>query len=131
MFAEKAFELIKDLHRSQDNLPLFNDEGVRQVLEEIQFIFDENQRDALVEGHRDEGFTSTISFRHMAFERNKRCLIAYLYNRLRRIRQIRWEFGSILPAEVRANLGNSEFVWFTKYCKCLATYMETIGREPD
>lgn len=82
-----------------------------------------------IEGQRDEGYTSIISLRHMAFERNKRCLIAYLYNRLRRIRQLRWEFGSVLPAEVRANLGNGEFIWFTKYCKRLASYMETIGED--
>ncbi|PSN33854.1 DNA replication complex GINS protein PSF1 [Blattella germanica] len=32
MFGEKAFELIKELQRSPDSLPLFNEDVVRQVL---------------------------------------------------------------------------------------------------
>lgn len=65
MFGEQAFELIKELDRSPDNIPPFNvnksisifcfiihlvlfvqDEGVRQVLKEINALFEENHRDA-------------------------------------------------------------------------------------
>lgn len=77
--------------------------------------------------NRNDNYIPTISFRHAALERNKRCLLAYLYNRLERIRQMRWEFGSILPAEIKINLSNNEYEWFTKYSKSLATYMGTIG----
>lgn len=67
MFGELAFELIKELDRSPDGLPVFNvsanyytflnflfpnyninfqEELVRQVLKEINAVFDENHRDA-------------------------------------------------------------------------------------
>lgn len=65
MFAEHAFELIKELDRSPENMPPFNvsrnsltvffhlqifassqDEIVRQVRKEINAVFEENHRDA-------------------------------------------------------------------------------------
>lgn len=42
---------------------------------------------------------------------------------------MRWEFGSILPAEIKANLSPSETAWFTKYSGLLAKYMRSIGSE--
>jgi GINS complex subunit 1 len=59
--------------------------------------------------------------------RNKRCLLTYLYHRLRRLRQARWELGSILPSEITANLVSAEVHWFQAYSKSLATYMRSIG----
>lgn len=70
---------------------------------------------------------SAILIRHTSLERNKRCLLAYLYNRLRRIRTMRWEFGPILPQDVKANLCEPEIQWFNNYSKSLATYMRSIG----
>ncbi|PNF37157.1 DNA replication complex GINS protein PSF1 [Cryptotermes secundus] len=40
---------------------------------------------------------------------------------------MRWEFGSILPPEVKYNLCEPEILWFNKYSKCLANYMKSIG----
>lgn len=37
-----------------------------------------------------------------------RCNWLFRYNRLTRIRQMRWEFGSILPPEVKYNLSEPE-----------------------
>lgn len=74
---------------------------------------------------------ASVKMRHAGLERNKRCLLAYLYdfyatfrivlltlinnaiflfsyNRLHRIKEMRWEFGSILPAEIRTNLSEKE-----------------------
>lgn len=46
MFGEKAFELIKELERTPDSNPVFNDDLVREVIEEINAIFEENCLDA-------------------------------------------------------------------------------------
>lgn len=70
---------------------------------------------------------NAVIIRHTSIERNKRCLLAYLYNRLRRIRTMRWEFGPILPHDVKANLCEPEIQWFNNYSKSLATYMRSIG----
>lgn len=72
---------------------------------------------------------NSIIVRHLAMNRNKRCLLTYLYHRLRRLRQARWELGSILPPEITANLINSEMQWFQGYNKSLATYMRSIGED--
>ncbi|KDR19699.1 DNA replication complex GINS protein PSF1-like [Zootermopsis nevadensis] len=127
MFCEKAFELIKELHRSPDILPLFNEDGVRQVLEEMKALFEHNQRDVNAHIGGDASYLSGVHLRHTALERNKRCLLAYLYDRLVRIRHMRWEFGSILPPEVKYNLCEPEILWFNKYSKSLANYMKSVG----
>lgn len=75
----------------------------------------------------DSSFYLSVQFRHIVLNRNKRCLLAYLHNRIRRLRQMRWEFGSILPPEVNANLVTPEIQWFHSYSKALATYMRSIG----
>ncbi|XP_033636748.1 DNA replication complex GINS protein PSF1-like [Asterias rubens] len=130
MFCEKVLELIRELKRSLDGTLLpFNEDGVRQVLEEMKALYDQNQTDvsATVEGER--GLFSGVQFRHTCLERNKRCLLAYLFNRLAIIRNMRWEFGSVLPADVRQNLSEQEVQWFTKYNKSLASYMRSLGND--
>ncbi|XP_071790258.1 DNA replication complex GINS protein PSF1-like isoform X2 [Asterias amurensis] len=95
----------------------------------MKALYDQNQTDvsATVEGER--GLFSGVQFRHTCLERNKRCLLAYLFNRLAIIRNMRWEFGSVLPADVRQNLSEQEVQWFTKYNKSLASYMRSLGND--
>lgn len=128
MLGEKALELVKELQRSRcGTLPPFNEDLVRQVLEEIRALYEQNQRDVnSAQGNEHEVYP-TIQMRHAALERNKRCLLTYLYNRLQVVRQMRWDFGSILPPDVKYNLSEQEVQWFTDYNKCLATYMRSIG----
>ncbi|XP_068225423.1 LOW QUALITY PROTEIN: DNA replication complex GINS protein PSF1-like [Palaemon carinicauda] len=40
---------------------------------------------------------------------------------------MRWEFGNILPANIRATLCEPEIQWFNKYNKNLANYMRSLG----
>lgn len=46
---------------------------------------------------------------------------------MQRLRQMRWEFGSILPPEVSSNMMPLETQWFQAYSKSLAMYMRSIG----
>lgn len=68
-----------------------------------------------------------ISYRHACLHRNKRCLLAYLYNRLEHIREMRWQFGSTIPDDIRQMLCESEVQWFNAYSNNLATYMINVG----
>lgn len=72
---------------------------------------------------------TTVQVRHSALERNKRCLLAYLYSRMIKIKTLRWEFGSVLPSDVRELLSDDEYNWFSKYSTNLAMYMRSIGQE--
>ena len=49
------------------------------------------------------------------------------YNRLDRIKQLRWDFGSVLSPEIKNQLSEAEVQWFNSYNKCLAGYMRSIG----
>lgn len=42
---------------------------------------------------------------------------------------MRWQFGSILPPEVKANLSQSEIQWFFNYSNCLMQYMRSLGED--
>ncbi|XP_017491651.1 PREDICTED: DNA replication complex GINS protein PSF1-like isoform X2 [Rhagoletis zephyria] len=128
MFADKAFELIKELERSSQTIPPFDDDGVRQVLEEIKAIFEENCAQAAnYSTSGDRTLWPLLNFRHAALQRNKRCLLTYLYQRLLRIKALRWEFGPIIPADIKASLCEPEVNFFNTYSKSLASYMRSIG----
>ncbi|XP_053949813.1 DNA replication complex GINS protein PSF1-like [Anastrepha ludens] len=128
MFADKAFELIKELERSSQTIPPFDDDGVRQVLEEIKAIFEENCAQAAnYSTSGDRTLWPLLNYRHAALQRNKRCLLTYLYQRLLRIKTLRWEFGPIIPADIKASLCEPEVNFFNTYSKSLASYMRSIG----
>lgn len=70
-----------------------------------------------------------ISYRHVSLERNKRCLLAYLYNRLEFIKEMRWQFGPTLPSDIKQLLCEPEVKFFNGYSKNLASYMMSIAEE--
>ncbi|XP_029973568.1 DNA replication complex GINS protein PSF1 [Salarias fasciatus] len=129
MFCEKAIELVRELQRLRDGqLPAFNEETLRQVLQEMEHLYEQNQNDvneAKSEGRAD--LIPSIKLRHCSLLRNQRCLTAYLYDRLMRIRALRWEYGSVLPANVRFHMCAEELQWFSQYKKSLATFMRSLG----
>lgn len=46
MFCEKALELVRELHGAPEGqLPPFNEDGLRQVLEEMKALYEQNQSD--------------------------------------------------------------------------------------
>lgn len=55
MFGEKAVELVRELKRSEDgNLPSYSEDGIRQVIEEMRSLFEQNQLEvrATTDGER-------------------------------------------------------------------------------
>nr|XP_009685246.1 PREDICTED: DNA replication complex GINS protein PSF1 [Struthio camelus australis] len=51
------------------------------------------------------------------------------YDRLLRIRALRWEYGSVLPNAIQFHMSAEEVEWFNRYKKSLATYMRSVGGE--
>ncbi|GBN97387.1 DNA replication complex GINS protein PSF1 [Araneus ventricosus] len=107
MLGDKALELIKQLQRC-DYLNPIQDEVMKQVFEEMKVLFEENQVDVNASRGGDSQYHSAIQLRHAVLLRNRRCVLAYLFNRLQMIRDIRWGFGAILPPDVRSCLSESE-----------------------
>lgn len=83
--------------------------------------------DSIDECRTQGGIPYSQILKNAAVKRNLRCLLAYHYHRIRCLRTMRWEFGSILPADIKANMCTSENDWFTKYSTNLAKYMRSIG----
>ncbi|BFZ07265.1 hypothetical protein BsWGS_10304 [Bradybaena similaris] len=128
MLAEKALDLVRELHRSlSGTLPSYNEDKIRQVLEEMQTLYDHNKDGAQFAAEGQTGLISAIQVRHAGIQRNKRCLLAYLYTRLEQIRKMRWEFGSVLPPDVKYNMCEQEVQWFNQYNRLLANYMRSVG----
>ena len=75
----------------------------------------------------DDPSRSAILLRHSALERNKRCLLAYINDRATKITEMRWQFGPVLPPEVRSQLCEPELTFFNQYNKDMAAYMRAIG----
>lgn len=94
-----------------------------RFLKIIAIFYSQSSEESRTQG----GVPYSQIFKSTAVKRNLRCLLAYHYNRLRSLRTMRWEFGSILPAEVKANMSAAENVWFSKYSSHLAKYMRSIG----
>ncbi|CAH0750028.1 unnamed protein product [Diatraea saccharalis] len=128
MFAEKVIELLKESERNPDTIDPFKDEKIRQILEEMQTLFIMNMNDANATTENKSLWT-TVQVRHSALERNKRCLLAYLYSRMEKIKTLRWEFGSVLPPDVRELLSDDEYEWFSRYSTNLASYMRSLGQD--
>uniref|UniRef100_A0A8C5KW56 DNA replication complex GINS protein PSF1 n=1 Tax=Jaculus jaculus TaxID=51337 RepID=A0A8C5KW56_JACJA len=124
MFCEKAVELIRELHRAPDGqLPAFNEDGIRQVLEEMKALYEQNQSDVLPSGGSHPLPPYALLVRCSLF-----VLFFFLrYDRLLRIRALRWEYGSILPSTIQFHMSAEEMEWFNHYKKSLATYMRSLG----
>ena len=93
-------------------------------MEEINVAFQENHQDALkFQETRDKSFFPMIGYRHALLQRNLRCSLAYLYNRLEKLKEIRWHLGPTLTPDIKEALCEPEIQWFNNYSKLLADYM--------
>lgn len=61
---------------------------------------------------------------HETIMRNKRCGLAYLNERMRRIEKAWWEVGTVIPDEFRENLSPQEAKYFGEYDKLVSDYMD-------
>ncbi|CAF0852723.1 unnamed protein product [Rotaria sordida] len=137
MLAAKAHELIKELDRSRDTiLPPYNIETIRLCQLEANELFRQNYEDVqiVVQATTDNTGTNTaptlmptISIRHAAIQRIKRCLLAYVYHRMNKIKSLRWSIGPVLPEYIRNNLSIDELEFFSNYNQTLSSYMRSIG----
>ena len=128
MFGEKALELLRELKRSREGtLPPYNEDVIRQIIEEMRALFEQNQLEVRATTDGEQGLLSGVQLRHACLERNQRCLLTYVFNRMVKIRDYRWEVGSVLPSEFKLNLCEQEIQWFNQYNRSLASYMRSIG----
>lgn len=137
---KKAVSLLRDLKRSSW-LPPYDERAVREVLEEynecekvVQALADEHE-EASKEGDEAEDLAAGITVYNQTIERNKRCVLAYHYYRLQKIRELRWSHGRVIPTDggLDEKLHEHEVQYFHKYNEILDKYMHNYlptAKEP-
>lgn len=134
-FGEKGAGLVRDIAQSErGTIPPYNDELVRTVVDEceehhrsiLKLIGDIQEQGTSLEAARPDDAAS-ILVHHQAVLRNKRALLVYLNERMRRVRALRWEVGTGLPEVVGENLSHSERSFFTQYSALVNKYQGRRG----
>ncbi|KAF2071576.1 hypothetical protein CYY_007109 [Polysphondylium violaceum] len=129
MFTEKAIELLRELKRT-DSLLAYGDTSIKRTVEEINALHKELIE--TISEHLEDKKTPYILSHSAVFQlsilRNKRCILAYLMERLNRIREYRWNSGtSLLSTDLKENLSPNESKFFADYDRLLTDYNAKIG----
>eukprot|EP00128_Syssomonas_multiformis_P009780 Colp12_sorted_trinity150504_noHs@26869 len=126
MYGQKAIELVRDIQNAP-GIPTYSEDGVRNVIKEINALFDEVKKIIRADGEHSESAVCSIVVHHAAIQRNKQCVLAYLNERMNRIKRLRWEVGSVIPAEMVEDLSPQEQQFFSGYNKLVNKYARTVG----
>jgi hypothetical protein len=126
-FGQRSRDLLLDLKRSDGGLPMYDDESVRGILDEIQWHLDE--LNALIASYdREEKppmeARPALLLHDAAIRRNKRALLAYQQYRIGVIQASQHQ-GS--TAHLTPLLSEQEVDYLTAYDKLRADYSEASG----
>ena len=138
-YGDLGGELIRELSRSKNDCPAYDDTAVREIVEQSINLTNKN-REALnspawenltnneldAVDPEDRSIYTNVCIRTAAIERNKRCLLAYHSKRLDKIRELRWEIGPVVP-EVYLIFYIFDFIFCIQYTNL--PFVETHFRE--
>ncbi|CAK9146439.1 unnamed protein product [Ilex paraguariensis] len=135
MYGRKASELVKELASSEPGqLAAFDNDLFAQVVEECNGHLVHLQS-SLLRKIQEEGSDSQTTrnadhfgalIHHLSLVRNKRCLMAYVYNRAEVIRSLGWTVECVLPEEIGEKLSTSEKEYFKNHSATLQAYMAEL-----
>ncbi|XP_038713281.1 DNA replication complex GINS protein PSF1-like [Tripterygium wilfordii] len=135
MHGRQANQLVKELASSEKGqLKPFNSDLFDQVIEQCEQHHLELQ--SLIRKIQDEGLDVQTTrnadhygalIHHLSLVRNKRCLLAYVYNRAEIIRSFIWKVGPVLPEEIQGKLSHTEGDHFRRYSAALNSYTQEVG----
>ena len=123
-----------DLQKS-DWLPIYDEEGIRQTLTEALELISKMEttrirRESLSSSGGDIEDSEKVEFVYytQCYRRNLRYLLTYFLHRLKKMRELRWETGTVLPEHLRnETLCKRELLYFNEYNDALAMYNENVG----
>ncbi|KAG1365822.1 DNA replication complex GINS protein PSF1 [Cocos nucifera] len=134
MYGRRASQLLRELACSESGqLTAFNSDAFDQVIKEckehnmqlqslIRKIEDENLD---IQTTRNEDHFGAV-IHHLSLIRNKRCLMAYMYNRAETIQSLRWKVGPVLPQEIQEKLNYSEEEYFKNHSAAIESCMSEL-----
>lgn len=137
MHGRLGSRLVKELASGEKGqLTPFNDELLNEVIKECSENFLALQ--SLIRKMQEEGldFQTTRNadhygalINHLSLTRNKRCLMAYVYNRAEMIQNLAWTVGLRLfelPEEIQEKLSHLEKDYFRRHSAALESYMSKV-----
>ncbi|EFA78483.1 GINS complex subunit 1 [Heterostelium album PN500] len=108
----------------------FNEDAIKKTIDEINAL----KRELLetIEENEETKNTPYIIAHSQVFHnsilRNKRIILAYLNERLERIKEYRWNSGSgILQPQLKESMSPNEVNFFTQHDKLLTEYHQELG----
>ncbi|KAF7843278.1 DNA replication complex GINS protein PSF1 [Senna tora] len=134
MYGRKACQLVKEFAGGEKGqLTPFNSDLFEQVVAEcsqhhleLQSLIRKIQEEGLdVQTTRNADHHGAL-IHHLALVRNKRCLMAYVYNRAEVMQSLLWKIGQVLPQEIEEKLCHSEIEYFKKHSAALRSYMSKV-----
>lgn len=128
MHGERGASLLRELSKSRW-VPPYDGDGVRSVISEIRALLEELVDTVTKHGssfRTDPGAASGAVVYHRAIERNKRCVLAYLHERMRRLVAHRWEYGAGSATALHDALSGTEATALNAYEKALGKYCATV-----
>ncbi|XP_027123285.1 uncharacterized protein [Coffea arabica] len=148
MYGKRGSELVKELASSEPGqLSAFNNDLFAQVInectghlhhlgllirkiEELKKIEEKKKlnNQELEESEKPllKAHNSGALIHHLSLLRNKRCLMAYVYNRAETIRSLGWAVERVLPEEIEEKLSGSEKEYFKNHAASLQSYMSEL-----
>lgn len=96
---------------------------IRELLEPFLEIV-HNRRDSL---QNNPSYIAGVVVYFRSIQRNKRCALAYLQNRLWRIIAFRWAAGPSASARLGDNLSGQERDFLNKYNALLGSYSDAVN----
>lgn len=134
MYGRRASNLLKEVASSEKGqLTNFNNDAFDQVIKEcnehslqLQSLIRKIEEQNLdIQTTRNEDHFGAV-VHHLSVTRNKRCLMAYMYNRAEIIQSLRWKIGPVLPQEIQEKLNYSEEEYFKNHSAALESYMSEL-----
>ncbi|WOL19690.1 DNA replication complex GINS protein PSF1 [Canna indica] len=134
MYGRRASQLLKEQASCEaGQLTPFNSDAFEQVIKEcdehnlqlrslIRKIEDQNLD---IQTTRNEDHFGAV-IHHLSLIRNKRCLMAYMYNRAEIIQSLRWKLGPVLPQEIQEKLNYLEEEYFKNHSTVIESYMSEM-----
>lgn len=131
---EDAIALITSLHSLLDTIPPYNADAMKKCITNINILYKKNADDLLTlksgsisERDKKQEIATTAYARQSCIEYIKRCCCTYLYERMLRIKHLRWKHGGHLPSKVKDNLCEAEQKWLEDYNNLLADFQSSLG----
>ncbi|KAJ0979579.1 hypothetical protein J5N97_015053 [Dioscorea zingiberensis] len=134
MYGRRASQLLGELAAAETGqLTVYNSDTFDQVIKEcnehnvqLQSLFRKMEEQNLdIQTTRNEDYFGAV-IHHLSLARNKRCLMAYMYNRAETIQSLRWKIGKKLPQEIQEKLSFSEGEYFKNHSAAIDSYMSEL-----